>query len=196
MSKIQLKNVGSMDEFASGAPVMQSSYTDDSGLFDDSGFWNESGWWDDSGDIYDVKGGYEYYYVNVPNDRPNYYNEPAFSVRFIIMWTSGNITAPPAIRVHAACDDGTLFNPFSSGIMGNPIEYWDDEHYEHKKSYMDGVILDGYDTLLTIRGGYNITYKFYRYGKSESNSYTLKNQNAPFEFVIPASYIRKEEEDE
>ena len=186
MKKNQLENLASIDEFNSESPVMDFIHSNDSGFDFDSGI-DISGLVDESGVLYDVRGGCEYYFVEVYSSNPDYYHQVAFRVRFVIIWTSGNITLPPAIRIHAAFDDGSLHNPFASGDMGNPVDYWDYEHYQHVRSYMDGEILEWDGKDLTIKGGYNITYKYYPAGRG--THYEVLNTQAPFEFKIPLSYF-------
>lgn len=183
----------------SGAPMMDSSYLYDSGSWNDSGFWDESGswidsgFWDESGVIYDIKGGYGYSTVEVLNFNPELNTHLAFTVRFLLLWTSGNFTMPPRIGVYGACDDGHFFNPYSSGIFGDPDVYYETDHYEFVRAKISDVRLDTIGQQYVIKGRTWVQYNYYPFGKAR-NEHDTYIQEDDITFKIPGEYIKEEEE--
>ena len=204
MKKIQLKNVVPMDGCTSESPNMVSQYFDDSGFWG-SGFWLDSGFWDESGNVFDIEQGFAYTYFTVEQNPPMYHDESgnynpdlntAISIRYIIMWSDGNIVEGYPIRVHVCFDNGMILDD-ESGNLGEAIKV-DEYKYTLNRHQVLTYTLTGYDRSLRISGSYSIEYTFYPKGKDhtddEGGAPVDKNKIGLFYFMIPQEYFTLHEE--
>ena len=184
---MQLKNVTSMDDYAPGSQAMALSYVDDSGLWNDSGFWDESGIWDESGDIFDVKGGC--YIYEVEYEPLN----PAFVVRFLIVWSYGNIILPPPIRARIALNDNSIDNPYNSGELIDPYTIYDYEHYKINDARAYDTQIENINREVHIKGRYTINYTKIAEYLDGNITRTLETLAGNIDYKIPESFIKQEE---
>lgn len=175
MKKMQLKNVASMDDYTSGSQNMALSYVDDSGL------WNDSGILDESGNLYDVEGGYDYYVVEHPN------TVPWFLVRFIIVWSSGNLKQSPAVQVSCGWDDGTIPNPFASGDAPDPVTYINTRNYEVTNVRVTSLGISHLEDGIHVNVTYVIYYDYDQDDITIGNHIIHQHQTGSFHYLINAS---------
>ena len=188
MKKMQLKNVASMNDYTPGSQAMALSYVDDSGLWNDSGFWDESGIWDESGVVYDVMGGY-----HIINEAI-YGNDGRLlaSIRFIALWSQGNISQPPSIRTYCGVDDETQ-NPYLSGSLGEPIIIHRPEFIKIERIDTHSTPISGHNNAQSFSAIYTIKYLYDEigHGNFESSFIQEKYLSNAVTVVIPAECFNR-----
>ena len=146
MSKIKLQNDEAMNHGILSGPMDGEFDLDESGILDDSGQI-------ESGYIPQITAGYEYFEMNIKN---------AIFIRYVIMWSDGDLTGTHLVNVRIALDDGC--NPMASGDLGDPIVNAGPEHYELIRQQVNSIgIIDGGQ----ITGSCSAEYKYYPCGKQK-----------------------------
>lgn len=181
MKKIKLQNDDSMNWGIISGPMDGDIDLGESGLLD------ESGLMDESGNVSQISEGYEYVYLTIEN---------AIFIRWVLIWSSGNLTGHSLISYKIEIDDGG--NPLESGYLGDPLLNTDPEHYELDRYQVNSVgVTDGGQ----ITGSCSADYTYYpcgRYkveGMQNGINCTPEHKHASisFNFTIPTN---EEENDE
>ena len=145
MSKIKLQNDEAMNHGIVSGPMDGEIDLDESGMLDDSGLM------DDSGYVPQIMADYEYVELAIEN---------TIFIRWVVMWSSGDLTGNNLITIRMDIDDGC--NPMASGDLGDPIVNGDPKHYELVRYQVNSV---GLSAQGQISGSCSAEYIHYPCGK-------------------------------